>query len=60
MAMEQVLYAQVVKLCQKYLKFIAENKNKIEAKFNFQGLTARSKRWFGIDLNWIGVSFSTR
>ena len=34
-AMEQGLYAQVVKLRQKYLGFTAENKNKNEAKFKF-------------------------
>ena len=37
MGMEKVLYAQVVILCQKYLKPIKANKNKNEAKFKFQG-----------------------
>ena len=35
--MEQVLYSQVVEISRKDLKFIAENKNKNEAKFKFQG-----------------------
>ena len=44
MSTEQGLYAQVVKIRQKYLKFIAENKNKNEAKFKFQGQSVRSQR----------------
>ena len=60
MATEQGLYAQVVKLRQKYLKCIAANKNKNEAKFKFQGLSARSQRWFDIEFHWIWVDFSTR
>ena len=51
MAMEQGLYSQVVKLRRKYNKFIAENKNKNEDKFKFQGLSARSKRWFDLDFD---------
>ena len=43
MAMEQNLYAQVIKLCRKYLKFVATDKNKNEAKFKFQGQSARSQ-----------------
>ena len=42
MSMEQGLYAQVVKISRRDLKFIAENKNKIEAKIKFQGQSARS------------------
>ena len=37
MAMEQGLYSQVVMLRRKDLEFIAENKNKNETKFKFQG-----------------------
>ena len=58
--MKQGLYAQVVKLLQKDLKFIAANKNKNEAKFKFQGQYARSKRWFDLEIYWIEVNFSTR
>ena len=58
MAMEQVLYAQVLKICQKDLKFAATDK-KNEAKFKFQGQSTRSQRWFDIDLDWIEVNFST-
>ena len=48
MYIEQGLYSQVVKLCRKYLKFIAANKNKNKAKFKFQGQSAISKRWFDL------------
>ena len=54
MAMEQGLYAQVVKLRRKDLKFIAENKNKNEAKFKFQGQSTKSQRYFFI-LTLIGL-----
>ena len=53
MAMEQILYEQVVKLSRKDLKFVATNKNKNEAKFKFQGQSARSQIWFDLDLDWI-------
>ena len=53
--MEQVLYAQVVKLRRNDLKFIAANKNKNEAKLKFQGLSAISQRWFDLDFDWIGI-----
>ena len=33
---------------------------KIEAKFKFQGQSARSQLWFDLDLDWIEVNFSTR
>ena len=41
MAMELGLYTQVVKLRRNDLKCFAENKNKNEAKFKFQGLSER-------------------
>ena len=53
MTMEQGLYAQVVKLRRNYLKFVAADKNKSEAKFKFQGLSARSQRLFDIEFDWI-------
>ena len=49
--MEQGLYAQEVKLRQNNQRFIATNKNKNKAKFKFEGLSARSKRWFDIDFD---------
>ena len=58
--MEKRLYAQVVKIRRKYLKLIAANKNKNEAKFKFQGQSARSQHWFDLDFDWIEVKFSTR
>ena len=60
MAVEQVLYAQVVKLRRNDLKFIAANRNKNEAKFNFQGISAIPQRWFDLYFDWIEVNFSTR
>ena len=57
--MEQGLYAQVINIIQKDLKLIAENNNKNEAKFKFQGQYARSQRWFDLDFDWIEVKFST-
>ena len=57
--MEQVLYAQVFMISRKDLKLIAENKNKNEAKFNFQGQSARSQHWFDLGFDWIEVNFST-
>ena len=53
MAMEQVLYAQVVKLRRKDFKFVAADKNKNKAKFEFQSLSARSHCWFDLDFDWI-------
>ena len=57
--MEKILFAQFVKLWCKDLKFVATDKNKIEAKFKFQGQCARSKLWFDFDLNWVEINFST-
>ena len=59
LGMEQGLYAQVVKLCRKDLKFIAVNKNKNEDKIRFQGKFARSQRWFDHEFGCIAVHFST-
>ena len=43
MEMEQRLYAQVVKLRLKDLKFISADKNKNEATFKFEGISVRSQ-----------------
>ena len=58
--MEQGLYAQVIKLRRKDLKFDAEDKDNNSSKFKFQGQSARSRYWFDLDLDWIDVNFSTR
>ena len=60
MAMENGLYAQVVKLLWKNLEFIAANKNKNEAKCKFQGQSAISQRWFDLEFDCIEVNSSTR
>ena len=60
MAMEKRLYAQVIMIRRKYLKFVATYKNKNEAKLKFQGQSSISQTWFHIDLDWIEVNFSTR
>ena len=44
MGMEQVLYAQVVVLSQKYLKITEENRIQNEDKLKFQGHSAISHR----------------
>ena len=59
-ATEQGLYAQVVNLRRKDLKFIAENKNKNESKFKFQGISAISQRCFDLYFDWSEVNYSTR
>ena len=46
-------------ISQKYLKLIAANNNKNEAKFKFQGQSARSQRWFDLYFYWIEINFST-
>ena len=58
--MEKSLYSQVIRIRLKYLKFVATDKNKHEAKFKFQGQSARSQRWFDLDLDCIEINFSTR
>ena len=60
MAMKQILDAKVVKLRRKELKCFATDKNKNDAKFKFQGQSARSQPWFNLELNWVEINFSTR
>ena len=60
MAVEQGLYAQVVVLFRKDLEFTEGNQNQNEAKFMFQGRSARSQSWFDLYFDWIEVNFSTR
>ena len=43
MTMEQTLYAQVVKLCIKYLKFVAIDNNKNESKICFNPILVKIK-----------------
>ena len=45
---------------REYLKFVAIDKNKNEAKLKYQDQSARSQRWFDLDLDWIEVNFRTR
>ena len=40
------------------LEFIAETRNKNEAKFKFQGQFARSQRWFDLDFDLIEVNLA--
>ena len=49
----------MLNLRRKDLKFIADNKNKNEAKFKFQGLSVRSQHWFYLDFYSTEVNFST-
>ena len=41
------------------MEFIATNKNKNEAKFKFQGQSARSQHSFDLEFDWIEVNFIT-
>ena len=58
MATEQVLYAQVFLIRRKESENQTENKN--TKKYNFQGQSARSRRWFDIDHVWLKETFMTR
>ena len=42
------------------MKFVATDKIKKEAKFKFQGQSARSQSWFDLDFDCIEVNFITR
>ena len=59
MALETLLYAQVVVIRRKDVKLTGENKNKNKVKIKFQGHSTRSQRWFKLDFDWIKVNFST-
>ena len=50
----------MIMIRRNYLKFVATDKNKNEAKFKFQGQSARSQQWFDLHSDWIVVNFSTR
>ena len=58
--MQQILYAQVVNLRCKGLKFVATDNNQNGDKFKFQGQSARSQIWFDLDLDWIEINFISR
>ena len=60
METEQILYAQFVKIHREDLKCFATDKNKNEAKVNFQGQSSISQQWFDLELDSIEVNFSTR
>ena len=49
----------MVKICRNYLKLIAANKNKNEAKFKFQGQSARSQRLFDLGFDLFEIHFIT-
>ena len=59
MATERGLYAQMIMLHQNDLKFVATDKIQNEAKFKFQGQSARSQRQFDLEFDRIEVNFST-
>ena len=60
MATEQGLYAQVVKMIQKYLKFIEEIGIKMKLNSSSKVNLQDNSVWFYLDFDWIGVNFSTR
>ena len=49
MAIEQGLYAQVVMILQRE----SDNKKEKTKKYNFQGKSVRSIRWFYLDHEWL-------
>ena len=49
MAIEQSLYAQIIKFQRKDLIFDAADKNYNESKFKLQGQSGRSRLWFDLD-----------
>ena len=56
--MEQGLYAQVVMIFRKESEDKKEKEN--TKKYNFQGKSARSRRWFDLDYVWLEENFRTR
>ena len=59
MVTERSLYSQVIIVRRKDLIFFVTDKKKNEAKFKFQRISARSKLWFDLDLDWIEINFIT-
>ena len=57
MSMEQLLFAKVVMIRQKYVDNKKEKEN--TKKYNFQGKSARSIRWFDPDREWLEENFRT-
>ena len=57
MAMDRGLYVQVVMICRRESYDKKETKN--IKKYNFQGKSARSRRWFNIDYQWLKEKFRT-
>ena len=57
--MEQLLYAQVGMLIQKYFKVTEANKYKNDDKFKVQGQSARSHRWIDLGFDFIEETFRT-
>ena len=51
MATKQGLYAQAATICQKYSENQKERGN--TKKYNFQGISARSRRWLDLDHKWL-------
>ena len=58
MAMKQGLYAQVVVIRRKDLENKKEKEN--TNKYNFQGQSAISRRWFDLDHERLEENFMTR
>ena len=49
-------------ISRNYLKIneANKNKNKNRYRFKFQSQSEILQRWFGLDLDWVGETFSTR
>ena len=55
---EQGLYAQMVLIRQRHPYYKEEKEN--TRKYNFQGQSSRSRRWFDFDHKWSEENFMTR
>ena len=58
MATEQGLYAQVVMIRRR--ESYDKNEKGNTKKYNFRGKSARSRRWFDLDHEWLEENFRTR
>ena len=57
MSLENWLYAQVVMIRRRQLD---DKKGKYKTeKYNFQGQSARTKRWFGLDHDYLNENLMT-
>ena len=59
-ALEEILYAHVVRICRKSMVQKKDTGKQPKRKYLFQEQSARSKHWFDLDIEWFEEKFSTR